>query len=101
VRTRLTEALASACAELTVPRGEWELVQAFDTEDGLNRYKSVLNCIHARFVLHDLDEHETACQRIDGEPADSLLDFQAFVAESLAQARKPLPSTVAPKEERR
>lgn len=101
VRTRLTEALARACAEHALPRGDWELVRAFDTEDGLNRYKSVLNCIHARFVLHDLDEHETACQRIDSEPADSLLDFQTFVAESLVQARKPLPSTVAPKEAHR
>lgn len=101
VRTRLSQALSAAQAELDPPRHHWGLVHAFDTEAGLNLYKAVLNCIHVRFELHKLDELDAAFKSLEGDPL-CLLDPQAYIAMSMAAGRsRSVPSTAAPKEARR
>lgn len=101
VRARLTQALSAACAELDPPRYQWGLVRAFDTEEGLNLYKAMINCIHARYELQKLDEMDAAFRKLESDQL-CLLDHQAYIAMSMDAGRsRSLPSTAAPKSELR
>lgn len=94
-RQRLVDALASSLALLDPKRDHYSQTRMFDTEAGIATYKAIINCIHARHVLDELDELDASSRKAVAQMTnDFRVDTPAYIAAAIELGSQPIPAIV-------
>jgi hypothetical protein len=94
-RQRLVDALAASLALLDPKRDHYNQTRMFDTEAGIATYKAIINCIHARHVLDELDELDASSRKAVAQmTTDFRVDTPAYIAAAIELGSQPIPAIV-------
>ncbi len=97
IRARAKDALLAAYAELKPESGKYVLLQQFQTEEGIDFYKAMLNCIYARAELTKLEDLEASYHTIESDSDNLSLDVRAYISAVLRERSESFTTTTAVK----
>jgi hypothetical protein len=88
MRARAENALLQAYAEIQPQNGQYVLLRQFQTQEGIDFYKAMLNCICARHELNRLADLDATYRKMVTDVGDLSLDNRAYIDAALQEARE-------------